>query len=93
MIAAYLLRCGDGSLYVGSTRDLELRMFQHYSGAGSAYTSLRMPVELVWFEEFDRIDEAYAREKRVQGWSRAKREALAAGRIDDLKELAKKKFV
>ena len=38
MIAAYMLRGGDGSLYVGSTRDLEHRMFQHYSSAGSAYT-------------------------------------------------------
>jgi putative endonuclease len=51
-----------------------------------------MPVELVWFEAFDRIDEAYAREKQVQGWSRAKREALIAGRIGDLRELAKKNF-
>ena len=92
MIAAYMLRCGDGSLYVGSTRNLDHRMSQHGAGAGSAYTSTRMPIELVWWEEFDRIDEAYAREKQLQGWSRVKREALASGRIDDLKKLAKKTF-
>ena len=92
MIAAYMLRCGDGTYYVGSTRSLELRMSQHYSGAGARYTSERMPVEMVWFEEFDRIDEAYAREKQIQGWSRAKREALIAGRFDDLRGLSKKSF-
>jgi putative endonuclease len=92
MIAAYMLRCADRSYYVGSTRSLDHRMMQHYSGHGAEYTSSRMPVELVWFEEFDRIDEAYAREKQVQAWSRAKREALIEGRIRDLKALSKKKF-
>jgi len=92
VIAAYILSCGDGSYYVGSSRNLEHRIMQHYSGAGSEYTSRRMPVELVWYEQFDRIDEAYAREKQVQGWSRAKREALIGGRIMDLKALAKKDF-
>ena len=67
-------------------------MQQHGSGRGSVYTSTRMPVELVWFEEFDRMDEAYAREKHIQGWSRAKREALLAGRIGDLRTLCKKHF-
>ena len=92
VMAAYMLRCSDGSYYVGSARDLEHRMMQHYSGRGAEYTSTRMPVELVWFEPFDRIDEAYAREKQIQGWSRAKREALIDGRISDLPTLAKKDF-
>jgi len=92
MIAAYMLRCSDGSYYVGSARDLDHRMMQHYSGRGAQYTSTRMPVELVWFEPFDRVDEAYAREKQVQRWSRAKREALISGRISDLSALAKKDF-
>ncbi len=92
MIAAYMLRCADDRYYVGSARNLEHRMSQHSAGHGSQYTSTRMPVELVWYEEFDRIDEAYAREKQVQGWSRAKRHALISGRIEDLATLAKKKF-
>jgi putative endonuclease len=92
MMAAYMLRCSDGSYYVGSSRNLDHRMMQHATGRGAAYTSTRMPVELVWFEEFHRIDEAYAREKQVQGWSRAKREALIEGRIADLEALAKKRF-
>ncbi|HEY4153613.1 MAG TPA: GIY-YIG nuclease family protein [Pseudolysinimonas sp.] len=92
VIAAYMLRCADGSYYVGSTRNLEHRIEQHVLGRGSGYTSRRMPVELVWCEAFDRIDEAYAREKQVQGWSRAKRQALIGGRVDDLRLLAKKDF-
>ena len=88
----YMLRCSDGSFYVGSTRNLEHRMSQHASGAGGEYTSKRQPVELVFFEEFDRIDEAYAREKQVQGWSRKKRQALIDRRMDDLPALSKKRF-
>jgi putative endonuclease len=57
---------------------------------GSEYTAKRLPVELVWAAEFDRIDDAYALEKRIQGWSRAKREALIAGRFDALSALSKK---
>ncbi|WP_309708778.1 GIY-YIG nuclease family protein [Pseudolysinimonas sp.] len=92
MIACYILRCADGSYYVGSTRNLERRLEQHGSGMGSAYTAKRLPVELVWCAEFDRIDDAYLLEKRVQGWSRAKREALIAGDFDALPGLSKKQF-
>ncbi|OFI37186.1 hypothetical protein BIU82_08775 [Arthrobacter sp. SW1] len=85
---AYMLRCSDGSYYVGSTQNLEIRLAQHQTGEGAAYTRRRRPVELVWFEEYARVDEAFAREKQVQGWSRAKREALIAGRYADLPRLS-----
>jgi len=88
----YILECADGSYYVGSTRNLDHRMTQHLSGLGSRYTSGRLPVELVYGEEYDRISDAYAREKQVQNWSRAKREALINGKHDMLPPLAKKKF-
>jgi len=88
----YILRCADGSTYVGSTRDLPRRLEQHASGLGSAYTSRRLPVELAYAEEFDRIDEAYLREKQVQKWSRAKREALIAGDREAISTAAKKRF-
>jgi putative endonuclease len=91
MPATYILRCHDGSFYVGSTWDLAKRMQRHQSGMGGAYTSKRLPVELVWFHEFDRVDEAYALEKRVQGWSRAKRLALIEGRFDDLPALSSRR--
>jgi len=88
----YILRCGDGSYYVGSTRNLEHRVWQHSVGKGAKYTSKRLPVELVFAHEFANIAEAYAMEKRVQGWSRAKREALIEGRFNDLRRLSKKDF-
>jgi putative endonuclease len=87
-----MLRCGDGSYYVGSARNVEHRLWQHSTGLGGEYTSKRMPVELVYLEEFDRIDWAYAREKQLQGWSRKKREALIEQRIADLPALSKKVF-
>ena len=88
----YILRCADGSYYVGSTRDLDRRVQEHAAGHGAAYTSTRLPVALVFAQEFDRVDEAYLMEKRVQGWSRAKREALIDGRYNDLPRLSKKRF-
>ncbi|MFC6706206.1 GIY-YIG nuclease family protein [Flexivirga alba] len=91
MAWTYILECGDGSYYVGSTRDLDLRMTQHYAGLGSAYTRRRMPVTLVWAHEWTDIDDAYAFEKKVQGWGRAKREALIAGEFDRLSALSKKR--
>jgi predicted GIY-YIG superfamily endonuclease len=88
----YILRCADGSYYVGSTNNLDLRFSQHQSGKGSRYTSGRLPVELVYAEEYDRIMDAYAREKQVQNWSRVKREALINGKPELLSVLAKKRF-
>jgi len=87
----YLLECADGSTYVGSTTNLERRLEQHRRGEGAAYTRRRLPVRLVYSQEFARIDEAYAMEKRVQGWSRAKRRALIEGRLGDLPRLSVKR--
>jgi putative endonuclease len=88
----YILECRDGSYYVGSTWELERRVAQHQAGEGAAYTRCRLPVTLAFATELPRIDEAFALEKRVQGWSRAKREALIEGRYADLPNLAKKDF-
>ena len=89
---AYLLRCSDGSYYAGSTRNLERRLWEHSEGHGAEYTRRRRPVELVWHAEFSHIGEAYAWEKRIQNWSRAKREALIRGDYAALPGLAKKDF-
>jgi putative endonuclease len=91
MPACYILRCADDSYYVGSTRDLAVRLAQHESGIGSDYTAKRLPVELAWAAEFDRIDDAYFLEKRIQGWSRRKREALIRGELEALPELSRKR--
>src|SRR5690606_11243959 len=75
----YILQCSDGSYYVGSTRNLAARLHQHQQGSGAEYTKRRRPVELIWSYAFDSVVDAFAAEKRVQGWSRAKREALMRG--------------
>ena len=80
----YILQCSDNSYYVGSTVNLDQRLWQHQQGEGAKYTARRLPVELIYSEEFSRIDEAYRREKQIQGWSRAKREALIRGDFDDV---------
>jgi putative endonuclease len=90
MASVYILRCADGSYYVGSTRSLPLRLEQHASGKGAIYTSTRLPIELMWSHEFDSVAEAYAVEKKLQGWSRAKREALISGRVELLPELSRR---
>lgn len=64
----YILENADGSYYFGSTRNLDQRISQHQQGLGAKYTSNRLPVELVYGEEYDRVVDAYARDKQVQGW-------------------------
>ncbi len=90
----YILRCADGSFYVGSTVDLQRRIDEHNLGLGAAYTRRRSrrPVELVWAHWFERVDLAFLFEKQVQGWGRAKRIALIEGRIDVLTELASRGY-
>ncbi len=85
----YILICGNGSYYTGSTKNLDLRMQEHQLGEGSNFTRKHLPVKLVYFEEFDRIDEAFEREKQIQKWSRAKKEALINRDFQKLKELSK----
>jgi type I site-specific restriction endonuclease len=85
----YILQCVDGSFYTGSTKDLKLRLEQHKSGEGANYTSKHLPVKLVYYEVFDRIDAAFAREKQLQKWSRAKKIALIQGDLEKLKYLSK----
>ena len=80
----YILKCANGHYYVGSTDNLEERLFQHQLGQGSNYTRKHLPVELLYYEEFDRIDDAYYREHQIKGWCRKKKEALIEGKLDFL---------
>ena len=86
---AYLLRCNDGSYYAGHTDDIDIRIAQHSSGALGGYTARRLPVELVWSDQFATRDEAFAAERRIKGWSRAKKEALIVGDWERLSKLSR----
>jgi putative endonuclease len=85
----YILHCADGSYYVGSTRkSLEERVGEHNSGLIRGHTRSRRLVALVWAQDFDRITDAIAMERRLKGWRRAKKEALIRGEVNLLRDLA-----
>ena len=88
----YILKCNDDTYYTGSTKDIERRLKEHQEELGAVYTKNRLPVELLYYEEYDRIDHAFYREKQVQGWSRKKKEALMNEDAHLLPQLAKKIF-
>ena len=89
--SVYMLRCADGSYYIGSARrGLERQLSEHNSGTYGGYTSKRLPVELVWSEHFLDITDAIAVERKIKGWSRAKKEALIRGDFESLRSLAKR---
>jgi len=85
----YILKCSNGAYYTGSTSNLEIRLEQHQKGEGAQFTRRNLPVELVYFEEFNRIDEVFYREKQIQKWSRKKKKALINGDLEKLVKLSK----
>ena len=76
MFYAYILRCRDGSLYCGYTNDLQQRLQAHNSGTGSKYTRSRLPVELVYYEEFQTKNEALSREWHLKQLSHVQKLSL-----------------
>lgn len=88
----YILLCSDGSYYTGSTIDLEKRIIDHQTGNGSNHTKKRLPVELIYFEEYKRIGDAFYREKQIQKWSRVKKEALINSNPIGIRIAGKKKW-
>ncbi|HET7842629.1 MAG TPA: GIY-YIG nuclease family protein [Xanthomonadales bacterium] len=86
---AYMLRCRDGSFYVGHTDGIERRLQEHDDGCVDSYTRERRPVSLAWSQEFATREEAKIAEAQLKGWSRAKKQALVDGRWDVIRALAK----
>lgn len=88
----YMLRCRDGSYYTGHTDNLEKRIGEHQTGLIGGYTSERLPVELVFTQEFQTREEALTFELRIKNWSRRKKEALIRADWAGLKLAARKDF-
>jgi predicted GIY-YIG superfamily endonuclease len=84
----YILRCSDSSYYTGHTDNLEKRMAEHQTGEIPCYTTTRLPIKLVFSQEFQSRAEALECERQVKGWSRAKKEALIRGDWEEIKRLA-----
>ncbi len=88
----YILKCFDGSYYVGYTDNLSQRLSQHDLGKADAYTAHRRPVELVAMQIFKTRIEAFRSERKIKNWSRAKKEAFIKSDWNELSKLAKKSF-
>jgi predicted GIY-YIG superfamily endonuclease len=84
----YILRCADNSYYTGVTSNIEQRLDQHYHSA-VGYVAKRKPFEFLWSAEFANIDDAIGFEKRVKGWTRAKKEALMRDDWPEIQRLAR----
>ncbi len=90
-MTVYMLRCSDGSYYIGSTKQtIEARVWEHNNLPLDGYTARRRPVELVFAESYDRITDAVARERQLKGWSRRKKEALIARAYESLPDLSRR---
>ena len=79
----YIAECSDGSWYTGWTTDVSKRVETHNSGKGAKYTRARLPVELVYTEEFDDKIEAQKREYAIKQLTRAEKESLIESSIDE----------
>ena len=77
----YMIRCADGSYYIGVSEDPERRVQEHNEGKGSDWTAAHRPVKLVWIEEHPSIAAARTRENQLKGWSRQKKESLIGGSL------------
>ena len=84
----YILHCANGQYYTGSTKSLYRRFRQHQRGEGANFTRKHLPVQLLYYEVYHRIDWAFYREKQIQGWSRKKKEALMRGEYGALQQFA-----
>jgi predicted GIY-YIG superfamily endonuclease len=87
----YILRCADGTLYVGSARDLDARLKAHNNGRGAAYTFKHRPARLVYSESFNSQSDALVPERQLKHWSHGKKEALIEGNLEQLKRLSRRR--
>jgi predicted GIY-YIG superfamily endonuclease len=85
----YILKCADGRYYTGQTDDLDRRLAEHQVGGFCDFTARRRPVILAWAESLPSRIEALEAERRLKGWSRAKKEAMIAGDWSRLSHFAR----
>ena len=88
----YIIKYNDGSYYTGHTDSIEKRIADHMIGSTPCYTSVRLPVELVFMQSFSSRAEAIDMEQKIKKWSRKKKKALIEKNWKKVSVLAKKKF-
>ena len=88
----YILKCNDNSYYIGQTDDIDKRISEHMQGAVSGYTKTRLPVKVVYVQDFMTRDEAINAEQQIKRWTRKKKEALINKDWETLKKLSNNKL-
>lgn len=88
MWSVYILECDDGFLYTGITQQLEKRFKEHQSGIGAKFTGYRRPRKIVYYEAVQSEAGAKLRELQIKRWSRAKKQALIEGKLQELSKLS-----
>ncbi len=83
-----LLRLRSGAIYTGSTKNLEYRLAEHFSGEGCRTTTYDSPITLAFSEQFSTYKEALRRELQIKGWSHGKKETLICGNLNELHRLS-----
>ncbi|WP_027631713.1 GIY-YIG nuclease family protein [Clostridium hydrogeniformans] len=73
MCYVYILECNDKTLYTGWTTNLERRLKVHNEGKGAKYTRARLPVSILYYEEFEEKIEAMKREYAIKKLTREKK--------------------
>ena len=91
MFWVYILRCADGTLYVGHTTDILRREQDHNEGRGGRYTASRRPVRMVYSERHVTLESACARERQLKRWTIVKKQALIGGDMKQLKRLSERR--
>ena len=86
----YVLMCSDGSYYAGYTNDLQKRLRTHNEGKGAKYTRGRLPVSIIYHEEYDTKQEAMKAEYAFKQLDRKKKEKFLKKDVDDIHEATKK---
>jgi predicted GIY-YIG superfamily endonuclease len=84
----YMLECNDGSYYIGHTDDIDRRISEHNNGQISGYTKNRLPIKVVYTQDFATRDEAINAEQQIKGWSRKKKHALIQNDWETIKKLS-----
>jgi putative endonuclease len=85
----YILTNRTGTLYIGVTNDLSRRLWEHRSGIVPGFTAAYGLDRLIYFESFDRVEEAISREKQIKRWRREKKVDLIATLNPDWKDLSR----
>jgi tRNA/rRNA methyltransferase len=83
-----MLECSDESYYIGHTDNIEKRISEHEQCKGSKYTKTRLPVKVVYVQDFMTRDEAISAEQQIKGWSRKKKKALIDNNWEMIKKLS-----